>query len=698
MKIIIAGGRNYQFTDSDIDKLNNIKNLITEIVSGGAKGADYEGERWAKLNNIPVKFFKADWSQYGRAAGPIRNKQMAEYADAIILFPGGSGTDNMYANAVKANLKIYDYRDKKNFKEWLSLNEGFGFDWSKLPNSDEFIKLSAKSIDIKSRLKDRSNFLYKKTSQNISLQNIIGRNISRKDFSNLINSIAVANLKRGEITPSSINSAAIELEKYLNSYYKSLQNQYDPNHQENINNIADKISELYHSGESFEEFDMVKELKNLDSLHNLIYFKEKEDLPSDLFRLKPLYKRKKLAIMSNKNQKHGVDVTIYYAFELAPTVNSKNSSILSKMSGEDDDIDKTPYSWENPTGGLSINTHGWQTEWNNISTKIEDNNKKINSLKKQKDPDSQQPYGDIKKYYLNQLALIKANLEKIQDSSYNLNNYFNNYKKISSDQLTIPEFKAILKYIEDIEPEINKLANDNISLSKYREKLRKTPIKPTHANDPTKPMTLKNRRKGNINQFLKNSARVLTNIMKRPENDTQRIWRLHFTEEAAKLYHNANPDKNIDYIIHPESKINKDGSSLLIELKNAFASIYKNAKIIEGFKKLPGDQITMNYDKARNLGNSQEFINNMKAAEERIKRSRSSKSLTRSKQQYRFYANFYYNDLPSNIDLRGKDILVIDDIGTTGSTMQYIKEELVKYNPNSLEFYVPLTSSLWDKK
>jgi len=693
MKIIIAGGRNYQFTDKDVEKLNSIKHLTTEIVSGGAKGADSEGERWAKSNGIPVKMFKADWNQYGRAAGPIRNKQMAQYADAIVLFPGGSGTDNMHANAVKANLKIYDYRDKNNFKEWLSLNEGFGFDWSKLPNSDEFIKLSAKSIDIKSRLKNRSNFLYEKTSQKISLQNIIGRDIGTKDFSKLIKSIAVANLKRGEITPSSINSAAIELEKYLDSYYKSLQNQNDPNHQENINNIADRISELYHSGDSFEEFDMTKELKNLDSLHNLLYFSEK-DLPSDLFRLEPLYKRKKLGIMSNKNQKHGVDVTIYYAFELAPTVNSKNSSILSKMSGEDDDdIDKTPYSWENSTGGLSINTHGWQTEWNNINTKIKDNNKKINSLKKQKDPDSQQSYGDIEKYYSNQLALIKANLGKIQDSSYNLNNYFNNYKKISSDQLTIPEFKAILKYIEDIEPEINKLANDNISLSKYREKLRKTPIKPTHANDPTKSMTLKNRREGNINQFLKNSAKTLIKIMKHPENDDQKLWRLHFTEEAAKLYHNSNPSKNIDYIIYPESK-----SDLLKELLASFVSIYKNAKPIEGFKKLPEDQITMNYDKAQNLGRSQEFIDNMKAAEERIKRSRSSKSLTHSKQQYRLYANLYYNDLPSNIDLKGKNILVLDDIGTTGSTMQYIKEELTKYNPNSMEFYVPLTSSLWEKK
>src|SRR5690606_3144256 len=95
MKLIIAGGRDYRFTPNDIEQLNSLKN-ITEVVSGGAKGADAEGEQWATEQGIPIKIFKADWKQYGRGAGPRRNQAMADYADAVVLFPGGKGTENMF--------------------------------------------------------------------------------------------------------------------------------------------------------------------------------------------------------------------------------------------------------------------------------------------------------------------------------------------------------------------------------------------------------------------------------------------------------------------------------------------------------------------------------------------------------------------------------------------------------------------------
>jgi hypothetical protein len=85
---------------------------VTEVVSGVDAGADEFGEKWAKINNIPVKIFKADWKTHGRAAGPIRNKQMAEYADAVALFPGGKGMESMKRETEKAGLSSYDFRDK----------------------------------------------------------------------------------------------------------------------------------------------------------------------------------------------------------------------------------------------------------------------------------------------------------------------------------------------------------------------------------------------------------------------------------------------------------------------------------------------------------------------------------------------------------------------------------------------------------
>lgn len=109
MKAIIAGGRNYLFTPQDIAWLNEIhdRHGITEVVSGGAFGADSCGEDWARVNSIPVKVFKADWETHSKAAGPIRNQQMAEYADICILFPGGKGTASMKSLALKNELIVY---------------------------------------------------------------------------------------------------------------------------------------------------------------------------------------------------------------------------------------------------------------------------------------------------------------------------------------------------------------------------------------------------------------------------------------------------------------------------------------------------------------------------------------------------------------------------------------------------------------
>jgi hypothetical protein len=66
------------------------------------------------MNRVPVKQFPADWNKYGKAAGPIRNAQMAKYADAVILFPGGRGTANMRKLAKEHGLEIlYDAEGEK---------------------------------------------------------------------------------------------------------------------------------------------------------------------------------------------------------------------------------------------------------------------------------------------------------------------------------------------------------------------------------------------------------------------------------------------------------------------------------------------------------------------------------------------------------------------------------------------------------
>jgi len=94
-------------TVKNIVELNKIP--ITEVVSGGATGIDKEGEDYAYAHGIPVKRFPADWDKHGKAAGPIRNRDMAKYADAVALFAGGIGTNSMRKEAEKAGIQIYDF-------------------------------------------------------------------------------------------------------------------------------------------------------------------------------------------------------------------------------------------------------------------------------------------------------------------------------------------------------------------------------------------------------------------------------------------------------------------------------------------------------------------------------------------------------------------------------------------------------------
>lgn len=111
MKTIIAGCRdfeNYPFLQEMVNKFRQGQ-VITEVVSGGAKGADMLGEQYAIEYNLPLKIFPADWDKHGRAAGPIRNKQMAEYGDQLIAVWDGKskGTENMIKTMNNLNKPVY---------------------------------------------------------------------------------------------------------------------------------------------------------------------------------------------------------------------------------------------------------------------------------------------------------------------------------------------------------------------------------------------------------------------------------------------------------------------------------------------------------------------------------------------------------------------------------------------------------------
>ncbi len=106
MKTIIAGGRDYILTEEDFLWLDSLKPGITEVINGGARGADTGGFNWGWSRGIPVTTIVPDWKNLGKAAGPRRNLKMAMIAERCVLFPGGRGTASMEREARKLGLII----------------------------------------------------------------------------------------------------------------------------------------------------------------------------------------------------------------------------------------------------------------------------------------------------------------------------------------------------------------------------------------------------------------------------------------------------------------------------------------------------------------------------------------------------------------------------------------------------------------
>jgi hypothetical protein len=109
MRVIIAGSRDVCEEDVMFAIENcEWKSKIKVVVSGGAKGADSYGEKWAMANHLSIKQFIPDWKAKGKSAGPQRNAEMSKNADGLIAVWDGEskGTKNMIEHATKNGLRI----------------------------------------------------------------------------------------------------------------------------------------------------------------------------------------------------------------------------------------------------------------------------------------------------------------------------------------------------------------------------------------------------------------------------------------------------------------------------------------------------------------------------------------------------------------------------------------------------------------
>jgi hypothetical protein len=109
MRVLVTGGRDFADRELLFGALDRIhaEKVFAVLVHGGAKGADRLAGEWGVARGVAVEAQPADWKQYGRAAGVIRNSTMLkEKPDLVIAFPGGKGTADMVKKAKQAGIEV----------------------------------------------------------------------------------------------------------------------------------------------------------------------------------------------------------------------------------------------------------------------------------------------------------------------------------------------------------------------------------------------------------------------------------------------------------------------------------------------------------------------------------------------------------------------------------------------------------------
>jgi hypothetical protein len=112
MRVLVSGDRNWSDRDYIFYTLDGVSAVrpISSVIQGKAPGADHFAKLWARHNHLACLDFEADWDTYGKAAGPIRNKQMLDEGkpDMVIAFHEdilkSKGTKDMLKQASRAGV------------------------------------------------------------------------------------------------------------------------------------------------------------------------------------------------------------------------------------------------------------------------------------------------------------------------------------------------------------------------------------------------------------------------------------------------------------------------------------------------------------------------------------------------------------------------------------------------------------------
>ena len=110
MRVIVCGSRYWTDVEKIADRLSKLPG-DTQIITGGANGADriaYDVANWMCLGTLEIR---ADWAKHGKSAGPIRNRQMLDWKPSLVIafhsdFEHSKGTKDIVFEANKREIAV----------------------------------------------------------------------------------------------------------------------------------------------------------------------------------------------------------------------------------------------------------------------------------------------------------------------------------------------------------------------------------------------------------------------------------------------------------------------------------------------------------------------------------------------------------------------------------------------------------------
>ena len=110
MRVVICGDRNWKNEDVIEDYVRTLPPNST-VVHGDCRGADKIAGRMANRHGHSVTVVPANWEEYGKSAGPIRNQHMlTPRPDLVVAFHDdlkcSKGTKDMIMKANKAGIRV----------------------------------------------------------------------------------------------------------------------------------------------------------------------------------------------------------------------------------------------------------------------------------------------------------------------------------------------------------------------------------------------------------------------------------------------------------------------------------------------------------------------------------------------------------------------------------------------------------------